>query len=99
MRKGNYAGEEFQASLRGFAGRRTDLVKTLAALSLGGWSPGACFTGTKPGWTPTVFDLARAVAAHEQSHYAQISETAAALRCPIQRRSFVALTFTRCDAP
>jgi hypothetical protein len=78
MRKADYASQEFQASLRGFARQRNDLVKTLSSLALPDWSRGATFTGTKPGWTQTVFDIARGLVAHEQGHFEQI--TAAAQR-------------------
>ena len=67
MRKGNYAALEFHANLLGFAKQRTDLVKTLSSLALADWSRSATFTGTKPGWTQTVFAVARGLAAHEDS--------------------------------
>ncbi len=76
MRKTDYVGQEFQASLRGFARQRTDLVKTLSSLALADWSRGATFTGTTPGWTQTVFDVARGLVAHEQGHFEQITAAA-----------------------
>lgn len=76
MRKADYAGQDFQASLRGFARQRTALARTLSSLVVGEWSRGASFTGTTPGWTQTVFDVARGVAAHEQGHFRQIAGAA-----------------------
>jgi hypothetical protein len=76
MRKANYAEQEFDVSLRGFGRQRTALVKSLSSLADAEWSRGATFTGTKPGWTQTVFDVARGVAAHEQAHFAQITAAA-----------------------
>jgi hypothetical protein len=76
MRKVEQAGEEPTASLRAFARQRADLVKTLSALDVAGWSRSATFTGTTPGWTQTVFDVARGIAAHEHSHVEQITATA-----------------------
>lgn len=73
MRKGRYAEETFEANLRGFVRQRTALVKTLSALALPEWSRRATFTETTRGSTPTVFDVARGIAAHEHGHFAQIT--------------------------
>jgi hypothetical protein len=78
MRKANHAEQQFQANLRGFAQQRTSLVKTLSSLALADWSRSATFTGTAPGWTQTVFDVACGLAKHEQAHFAQISAAALA---------------------
>jgi hypothetical protein len=71
MRK--HASDAFTASLRAYAQQRSSLVKTLSSLPLADWSRTATFTGTKPGWTPTVFDLASGIATHDQSHHEQIA--------------------------
>ena len=76
MKKTDYAAQEFDAFLRGFARQRTDLVKTLSSLALADWSRGATFTGTTPGRTATIFRVARGIAAHEQGHFGQISAAA-----------------------
>jgi hypothetical protein len=76
MKKTDHAAHEFQPFLRAFARQRTDLVKTLDALTSAQWLRTATFTGTKPVWTPTVFDLARGIAGHEHSHFEQIAATA-----------------------
>jgi hypothetical protein len=76
MRKGRYAEHEPRASLTAFAQQRASLVKTLSALAPADWSRGATFTGTTPGWTQTVFDVARGLVAHEGSHVEQIAAAA-----------------------
>ena len=76
MRKTDYTSQGFEASLRGFARQRADLVRTLSALAPMGWSRGATFTGTTPGWAPTVFDVASGIVTHEHAHFAQITATA-----------------------
>jgi hypothetical protein len=75
MRKAYDAAASFDVSLRDFVRTRTALVKTLAALDLPDWSRGASFTGTTPGWTQTVFEVASGIARHEQGHVEQIAET------------------------
>ena len=76
MKKTDYAAQEFHAFLRGFARQRTDLVKTLSSLALADWSRRAAFTGTTRGLTPTIFQVARGIAAHELGHFEQISAAA-----------------------
>ena len=76
MRKADYAEQEFQASLRDFARQRAELVKRLSSLALPDWSRGATFTGTTPGWTQTVLQVARGIVAHEQAHFDQIAAAA-----------------------
>ena len=68
------AGEdqEFHVGLGEFTRRRTALVKELSALDPAGWARSATFTGTTPGWTQTVFEVARGIARHEHSHFDQI---------------------------
>jgi hypothetical protein len=72
MRKGGYAALAFGASLRAFTQQRAALVKTLASLSPDDWKRHAVFTGTTPGWTQTVLDVARGIGGHERSHQEQI---------------------------
>ena len=76
MRKGGYAAHEFHGSLRQFGGQRTALVRSLGELAPDGWARGATFTGTTPGWTQTVLDVALGLVAHEQAHAQQVSHTA-----------------------
>jgi uncharacterized damage-inducible protein DinB len=76
MKKMDYAAQEFHAFLLEFARQRTDLVKTLSSLALADWSRGATFTGMTRGLTPTVFQVARGIAAHELGHFDQISAAA-----------------------
>ena len=76
MRKTGYADQEFAPFLRAFSRQRTDLVKTLSALDPAGWSRHATFTGTTPGWTQTVFEIARGIGGHERSHVDQITAAA-----------------------
>ena len=76
MKKGGYATLPFADSLRGFTRDRAALVKTLTALD--DWARSATFTGTTRGSTPTVFDMARGIAAHEHSHFDQIAAAARA---------------------
>ena len=45
---------------------------TPAALDPAGWARSATFTGTTPGWMPTVFDVASGIARHEHSRFDQI---------------------------
>lgn len=79
MEKTGYEAQDFQTFLRGFARQRADLVKTLAALDLADWSRRATFTGTSPGWTQTVFDVARGLVTHEEAHFEQIEAAAHAV--------------------
>ena len=76
MRKTDYVSQEFQLFLREFARQRADLVKTLSSLISADWSRGAAFTGRTPGWTQTVFELARALVDHEQAHFEQVTAAA-----------------------
>lgn len=78
MRKGNYVAYAFEASLREFTRQRLALVKTLSALKNQGWTRSASFTGTSPGWTQTVLDVATGIVRHEESHFEQIAEAAEA---------------------
>jgi len=76
MRKGNYAATAFADNLRAFVTQRTDLIAMLSSLALPAWSRSATFTGTKPGWTQTVFDVARGLVTHEHAHFNQIEAAA-----------------------
>jgi hypothetical protein len=76
MRKTDYASQEFEAFFRDFARQRTALVKTLSSLDVEGWTRAATFTGTKPGWTRTVFAVACGLVDHEQAHFEQIAAAA-----------------------
>lgn len=80
MKKTGYAQSEFAVFLRDFQRQRSALVKTLAALGPEDWLRSATFTGTSPGWTQTVFDVARGLATHERAHFEQIEAAAAAVR-------------------
>lgn len=80
MRKVTATRDTFPESLRAFVRGRTDLVRLLAPLTPAAWARHASFTGTTPGWTPTVFDVAHGMATHEQSHVEQIESAAAAVR-------------------
>ena len=76
MRKTGYADLEFEPFLQAFSRQRAGLVKTLSSLDPAGWSRHAAFTGTRPGWTKTVFDIASGIGGHEQSHFDQITAAA-----------------------
>ena len=78
MKRTGYQQHEFFPFLREFARQRSSLVATLASLELDSWQRYATFTGTTPGWTQTIFDVARGVATHERAHDAQIEATATA---------------------
>lgn len=80
MRKGNYAAEDFEASLSEFTRQRSALVKTLSALEDKDWTRSASFTGTSPGWRQTVLDVATGIARHEGSHFEQVTEAAESAR-------------------
>jgi hypothetical protein len=80
MRKTDYVTPDFHATLLGYAQQRSVLVKTLSALAEPDWSRHATYTGTKPGWTQTVFDVALGIATHEHAHFAQITSTAEVTR-------------------
>lgn len=78
MKKGNYAALDFDENLAAWTTQRNALIKTLKSLDLAGWSRAATYTGTKPGWTQTVFAAACGLAAHEHAHFAQITAAAQA---------------------
>lgn len=76
MRKTGYEEQEFEPFLRDFARQRTALVKTLSSLEVADWSLSATFTGTTPGWTRTVFEVAHGLWRHEHAHFDQIDAAA-----------------------
>ena len=78
MRRTDYVSPEFGEVLRGFARQRADLVRTLSALAPSDWLRAAALTGTSPGWTRTVLDVASGIATHEHAHFDQITDAAAA---------------------
>jgi uncharacterized damage-inducible protein DinB len=79
MKKTGYESQTFEASLATFVRSRAELVEALSSLDSKAWSRTGSFTGTTPGWAPTVYDLARGIATHEHSHAEQITATAAAV--------------------
>jgi hypothetical protein len=58
--------------LQTFTRQRNDLLKSLKALSLTGWSRGATFTATTKGREQTVFSYAQRIAQHETEHLGQL---------------------------
>jgi hypothetical protein len=78
MRKGWHAANDVATNLRDFRAQRTALVQRLGSLPLGDWARQADFSGTRPGWTQTVFQVAAGIADHEHSHFEQIAAAAAA---------------------
>lgn len=71
MRRTDHEAQAFSPFLRAFARQRNELVKQLSSLALDDWCRRASFTGTTPGWAPTVFDLASGLVTHERSHFEQ----------------------------
>ena len=76
MRKTDYETRDFHGFLREFARQRNALVARLTSLSPADWNRQASFTGTTPGWTQTVFEIARGIATHEHAHHEQIAGAA-----------------------
>jgi hypothetical protein len=76
MRRTGFEQLEFLVFLGDFERQRADLVKVLAALDLPAWARSATFTGTTPGWTPSVYDIARRLVTHEHAHFEQIQAAA-----------------------
>ena len=72
IRKTSYPEQEYQASPAAFARQRAELLRSLEALDLDGWSRGATFTGTTRGREHTVYSYARRIVQHEEEHWAQI---------------------------
>jgi hypothetical protein len=72
MKRTGFEQADFSPFLHTFEVQRRDLVKALASLGADGWSRTATFTGTPRPWTPSVFEIARGLATHEQSHAEQI---------------------------
>ncbi len=72
IRRTPYLDQDFPISLKAFRAQRVDLLKTLQALDVGGWSRGATFTATTKGRKGTVLSNAIRIADDEAEHLDQL---------------------------
>jgi DinB family protein len=72
IRKTDYPGAEFRASLQAFTHQRRELLRALKGLATKDWSRSATFTATTRGREQTVLSYACRIAEHESKHCDQI---------------------------
>jgi len=73
IKKTDYPGQDFHASLQAFTTQRTELLALLEPLAPEQWSRGATVTGAGKPLQRTVFSYAQWLATHERPHLKQIA--------------------------